>query len=428
MIRILLFSTFTLTSLFSNCFLAQGRLVINNNAFITMNGGTNLTPVYIVIDNPTANAVSTTGTGGNLISENEYNKLRWNIGTNTGSYSIPFTTGTGTNVKIPYLLQITGAGAGGTHIDFSTFPTSIMNFPRPSSVTHMLDALTATIDNSMWVIDRFWFIDAMNYATRPTANMIFDYDPLETNGNSLAAGNMTAQRFDSDQDEWSGSQSMSGGAFGFDNLPQTHVEGVVVPSAEFYEAWTLTDRQNLLPVELTEFSANCEQTFVELNWTTASESNASHYEIQKSNNGISWITLGSIQAQGNTSTSSHYSYRDYNPENTISYYRLKQVDFDGEYKTYDAQSLEPCSVRENSVEISNLPNNQFQVKITNDTKQSFVMDMYSSNGQKVRETEQINSESGTNLYVYDSNNLSPGIYIVSVHNAIQKITQKIIIK
>lgn len=409
--------------------IGQSRIVINNDAYITMSGGSSITPVYLVVDNPNTNAITTAGSGGNLISGNEFNKVRWNIGTNSGLYTLPFTTGTGTATRIPYIMNITTPGTGGTHIDFSTFPTTVMNMPRPTMVTHMLDALTATIDNSMWVIDRFWVIDAMNYATRPAATMIFNYDPTETGGNSLVAGNMKAQRFDSDQNEWSGSSSLSGGFYGNDILVSTRVENVNIPSDEFYEAWTLTDRNNILPVDLTFFNATCEENYVELNWTTASETNASHFEIQKSEDGFNWTTIGQLSAQGATSNETEYNYRDYNPSSQLAYYRLRQVDFDGVFKLYDAQSVYACqSLSEDQIEVSALNDNQFQLNITASSDVEYAMEVYAITGQKVMPAKNISAFEGKNIFLFDGRQLSQGIYIVHVFNEQQETTQKIFIK
>lgn len=416
-----------LSILCSTLIFSQAQITINNDAYITLSGGTAATPIYIVVDNPNDNAINTAGTGGNLISENEYNKVRWNIGNNTGNYVLPYTTGTGTDVKMPLTYQITGAGSGGTHIDFSTYSTTIANTPYPSMVNNVLDQNTETTDNSDYILDRFWIIDAMNYTTRPSVTMQMGYDPDETVGNIVAPGAMFAQRYNSTTDSWT-----SGGpglilTFGADNAGAQTVENIVVSSAEMYEAWSIFDNTNPLPVELTYFSAECMSDYVDLNWQTASETHASHFNIQKSIDGNTWQVISTAQAQGTTSATTNYNYRDYNPNGTVAYYRLVQFDFDGEYKIYDAQSVDPCNGNDLSIEISNMPDNNFQVKITSPTKQSFQLDMMAINGQLVRETKTLNTVEGDNIYLFDGDDLSTGIYMISVYNETEKKTQKLII-
>lgn len=406
---------------------SQGRIIMNNDAYINMSGGTAATPVYIVVDNPNGNAITTSGTGGNLISENEYNKIRWNIGASTGTFTIPYTTGTGTNVKMPLTYQITGAGSGGSHIDFSTYPTTIANTPYPSMVTNVLDQNTETADNSPYILDRFWIIDAMNYSTRPTVTMQIGYDPAETAGNIVAPGAMFAQRFNSNTNSWTGGGPGLILTFGSDNAGAQTIENIVVSSSEMFEAWSIFDNTNPLPVELTHFSAECMSDYVELNWRTASELNASHFNVEKSIDGSNWEVITTSQAQGTTSNTTNYSFRDYNPKGTVAYYRLVQFDFDGQYQVFDAQSVAPCSGNELSIEVLNMPDNKFQVKITSPDKQFFQMNLTSISGQTVRETEELDIVEGDNVFLFDGSTLSPGIYMVSVFNETEKKTQKLII-
>lgn len=406
---------------------SQARIIINNDAYITMNGGTAATPIYLVIDNPNGNALTTSGAGGNLLSEDEYNKVRWNIGNNTGNYVLPYTTGTGTNVKMPLTYQITGAGSGGSHIDFSTYPTAVANTPYPSMVTNVLDQNTETADNSQYILDRFWLIDAMNYSTRPSATMQMGYDPAETVGNIVTPGAMFAQRYSSTTNSWTGGGPGLILTFGADNAGAQTVENIVVSPAEMYEAWSIFDNTNPLPVELTYFSAECMTDYVELNWETASEMNASHFNIEKSINGESWEVIAAVQATGTTSSATAYSYRDYNPDATIAYYRLVQFDIDGQHQFYDAQSVAPCNGNELSIEISNMPSNKFQVIVSSPTKQSFQMNISSIGGKKVRETKTLNIVKGDNIFMFNGDNLSTGIYLISVHNSTTKKTNKLII-
>lgn len=187
---------------------AQGRLVMNNDAYIVFSNGNAGNIPYVVVDNPNANAITELGTGGNILSENEYHVVRWNIGANTGAYTIPFRSTTG-NVKIPLVFQKTSAGAGGPNIDFSTYPTPNNNLAWPSTVTHLNSAQTG-VNNSLNVIDRFWLIKANSFGTRPDFNMTFNYDVAETGGaNTVVPGGMVAQRFNSSTNTWNGSISNS---------------------------------------------------------------------------------------------------------------------------------------------------------------------------------------------------------------------------
>jgi|GEM_PF-6010420 len=83
-----------------------------------------------------------------------------------------------------------------------------------------------------------------------------------------------------------------------------------------------------LPIELATFYLNevdCENV---LNWTTLTEINTSHFEIQFSNEGDQFITVGTVKASGNSTELRHYTFT-HNSRYNSSYYKLKSVDIDG---------------------------------------------------------------------------------------------------
>lgn len=86
-----------------------------------------------------------------------------------------------------------------------------------------------------------------------------------------------------------------------------------------------------LPVELISFSANLKDNIVDLNWATATEYNNDYFEVQKSSNGYDFESFTLVDGFGTTVESQYYNTSDFNPYQGITYYRLKQVDFDGAY-------------------------------------------------------------------------------------------------
>lgn len=86
-----------------------------------------------------------------------------------------------------------------------------------------------------------------------------------------------------------------------------------------------------LPVELLQFNANKSDEAIVLNWATASELNNNYFDIEKSLNGIDFYTIGRVGGAGTSTEIKTYSYTNRNIA-PINYYRLKQVDFDGEFE------------------------------------------------------------------------------------------------
>jgi Starch-binding module 26/Chitobiase/beta-hexosaminidase C-terminal domain len=87
----------------------------------------------------------------------------------------------------------------------------------------------------------------------------------------------------------------------------------------------------VIPIELVDFIGKYDKNKqkVALNWQTASEINNAGFDIERSLNGSDFNKIGFVKGFGTTRTPQYYSYFDaYFSENTINYYRLKQIDTD----------------------------------------------------------------------------------------------------
>ena len=87
---------------------------------------------------------------------------------------------------------------------------------------------------------------------------------------------------------------------------------------------------NPLPVSLTSFGAVARPAGVHLTWATASEQNSRHFEVQRSADGERFRTLGEVAAAGRSATPRRYAFADAQPLPGVAYYRLRQVDHDGQ--------------------------------------------------------------------------------------------------
>ncbi|WP_157807456.1 T9SS type A sorting domain-containing protein [Hymenobacter chitinivorans] len=85
-----------------------------------------------------------------------------------------------------------------------------------------------------------------------------------------------------------------------------------------------------LPVELTSFSAARQSGAVFLQWVTASEKNNDRFEVQRSADGQVYSTIKSVRGAGTTDKATSYSSKDPEPLSGVSYYRLQQIDQDGQ--------------------------------------------------------------------------------------------------
>jgi hypothetical protein len=88
---------------------------------------------------------------------------------------------------------------------------------------------------------------------------------------------------------------------------------------------------NPLPIKLFSFTANTNDNSVEIEWITSSEINNDYFTVERSNNGSEWEAINKIKGAGNSNTTLKYFDIDNQPLPGISYYRLKQTDFNGDY-------------------------------------------------------------------------------------------------
>jgi PKD repeat protein len=188
--------------------------------------------------------------------------------------------------------------------------------------------------------------------------------------------------------------------------------GVNLISAETADPCSCT---SALPVEMISFEAflNERENEVSLKWTTASEINNSHFELQRSLDGSEFNFLEVMEGQGNSTLLQTYPTIDKNPVPGVNYYRLKQVDFDG-IQTYS--NIVSARFSTTSVIASVIPNPvkdnatvRFGEKLPERTK----LQVLSSMGQ-VLDTYLVENTLSQEINL---NRFEKGIYFLRIKNA-----------
>jgi subtilisin-like proprotein convertase family protein len=108
---------------------------------------------------------------------------------------------------------------------------------------------------------------------------------------------------------------------------------------------TLGSNSTPLPISLVDFSALAQASGVALDWETAYEDNASHFEVERSFDGFDFGAIGQVKAHGERSRGGQYGHLDaeaYDQGEATAYYRLKMVDRDG---TYEYSAVRQVSLR-----------------------------------------------------------------------------------
>lgn len=110
-----------------------------------------------------------------------------------------------------------------------------------------------------------------------------------------------------------------------------------VRTKDTFGKWSLYESQQFtvgtpLPIELISFDAiKIDEGEVKTSWQTASEINNDYFTVEKSANGFDFIPFATVNGAGNSNTILSYEAIDISPYENISYYRLKQTDFDGNF-------------------------------------------------------------------------------------------------
>jgi len=293
----------------------------------------------LTISNAAASAIARTT--GFIQSETDptigYSFLQWNMGSSpAGSvYSFPFGNISSASY-IPFDFTVTTAGttAGDGFISVATYPTDPFQLPNNRPLPYGVNALLNTngAENADKVVDRFWLLHAGNYATEPVSTMQFTYrsDDFSIGNNTINEANLQAQRLDGTV--WSFPMT------GWDT-PANNT--VTVDNISKYDTmWALTDNTAPLPISLLSFDAVLKKNQTVLcSWVTAAQFNNDFFDVERSKNGTDFEKVGALDGAGNSTSVLDYSFTDENPYSGLSYYRLKQVDFDGRSTYSDTKAI-----------------------------------------------------------------------------------------
>ncbi|PWH84879.1 hypothetical protein DIT68_12095 [Brumimicrobium oceani] len=179
----------------------------------------------------------------------------------------------------------------------------------------------------------------------------------------------------------------------------------------FSELWLHGSTDSPLPVELINFSASCEEQ-VEINWTTASESNSDQFIVEKSRDGINWNFVESLSAAGNSVNEIDYKLTDRNISNGIHYYRLRQIDFDGKEEVFGPISVS-CSPKSNSMIVyPNPTEGKITVKIQSQQAISNAEIILLDFNGRIIAKQVLDILKGENEVYFNETGLSKGVYLV----------------
>ena len=185
---------------------------------------------------------------------------------------------------------------------------------------------------------------------------------------------------------------------------------------------TISIESSLLPIKLLNFNPDLiDDGHVKLSWQTASETNNDYFTIERSINGVEWETVTRINGAGNSSILLNYSTIDNNPYHGVSYYRLKQTDFDGEIEYSKIKSV---NLQNQISEVSIYPNPvNTELTIEGNSAELEGIVIYNMSGQNVTARTQQTRINETRMAI-DLSQLAVGIYYIKTKTDVYKVYRK----
>jgi fibronectin-binding autotransporter adhesin len=187
-----------------------------------------------------------------------------------------------------------------------------------------------------------------------------------------------------------------------------------------------------LPIELLSFDAVLNETKADLAWTTASEVNNDYFTIHKTKDGENFEEVTRVTGAGNSSQALHYRTTDENPYEGVSYYRLKQTDYDGKFVYSKLVALNNKALKHFDFKVFPNPSDGQNVFIASEQAgtqaEEVLVVLYNSLGEMVY-SKVIITDNGTFISAIDPyKRLLPGVYIVVGSSKDEIYRQKLVIR
>jgi len=184
-----------------------------------------------------------------------------------------------------------------------------------------------------------------------------------------------------------------------------------------------------LPIELLSFDAKLKGTYVDLTWSTATEINNDYFVVERAGVDLFWNPILEKSGAGNSNSILSYSDKDRDPLEGVSYYRLKQVDFSGDYSYSDPVSVFNNTITE-SEDIFMYPNPSALGSVF--LRLPFVTRDFQTEvrlfDMKGRQLASQRFDTSSDIFEFYYGELKPGIYLINIaSNAINE-TKKLVVK
>lgn len=166
-----------------------------------------------------------------------------------------------------------------------------------------------------------------------------------------------------------------------------------------------------LPVVFNSFYATRSNNNVVLSWSTSMEHDSRNFEVQRSLDGTNWTVIAIMLGAGNSSSVQQYSYTDKNMTAAVAYYRIRQVDINGDY---DYSTIK--TIRANEAAAATkvyVTGNTVNIEFNKEVKNPVTVRIINMNGQVIGRRD--NQQASYRISI-DMNNHVAGMYLVQLND------------
>ena len=183
----------------------------------------------------------------------------------------------------------------------------------------------------------------------------------------------------------------------------------------------------VLPLIVNQFNGNYSDGIIQLGWSTYSEINIEHFDIERSTDGANFRQIGKINtASGQLNSNASYNYLDITAQRGTNYYRLAMVDNNGNY-TYSKTIMVNVDIKGISVMIvyPNPFSKRVQIRVNSDKAEKVAINIINSNGILMSSQDAQTQVGDNNININKVDALPGGIYYIEVVSSTRSLKTKV---
>jgi len=228
---------------------------------------------------------------------------------------------------------------------------------------------------------------------------------------------------------WTGSLSVPNNAVLGDTRMRVRIVYNETPSSCGLSAFGETEDYTLtvtspLPVEFSTFTASPKGRLAILEWKTLTETNNDYFSIERAIDAKTFKPIGEVKGKGTTFIPQTYDFVDRQAKPGINYYRLRQVDFDGEHEYSEIKTVLIPRDEQELLVFPNPSKGTFQVQLPESRSDNAYLELYDSQGQMIW---QMLLEANPTHTIIQPDLLAKGIYFLRLQDNRHSVTQRIMV-